>query len=148
VKQDIRKHAKPGFSHFMLYPSCVVSEQVLSETLEPFDRDVHRKHLLGPTCECIEFVDSLASKVDNLKIQLDMAHVAFFGDTHPPIGYPDGEIDVPQVTGILRCLLDVGYLSRQQRGVPVIETQPAPGMTVEQTIEQQTALLDRAWREV
>ena len=36
MKHGLREYAKLGFSHFMLYPTCVVGEHVLSETLEPF----------------------------------------------------------------------------------------------------------------
>ena len=149
--------------------------------IEPFDRDFHRKFLIGPTTECVELIELLRPGIDNLYVQLDMAHVRlsgetfghavttakpylghvhvgncvmhnrndpFFGDRHPPFGYPGGEIDVPELTTILRTLLDVGYLSKQSRGTLVIETQPAPGGDVEALIQQGLAKLDVAWRRV
>ena len=149
--------------------------------IEPFDRDFHRKFLIGPTTECVELIELLRPGIDNLYVQLDMAHVRlsgetfghavttakpylghvhvgncvmynrndpFFGDRHPPFGYPGGEIDVPELTTILRALLDVGYLSKQSRGTLVIETQPAPGGDVEALIQQGLAKLDVAWRRV
>ena len=183
VAQPDRPAARAKFAELCVWLCRQLKQHGMIALLEPFDRDVDRKYLLGPTRECVELIESLAPEVDNLKIQLDMAHVALmgesfdksiraaadpgylahvhlgncvkgdradplFGDRHPPIGYPGGEIDVPELVTILHCLLDVGHLSRQHRGVLVIETQPAPGMTVEQTIEHQTALLDSAWRRV
>ena len=50
-------------------------------TIEPFDRDVARKFLYGPTHECVELIESLQPEVDNLKIQLDFAHVRLSGET-------------------------------------------------------------------
>jgi len=183
VGEPDRPAGKAKFAELCIWLCDRLKQHGMTALLEPFDRDVDRKYLLGPTAECVELIESLAPAVANLKIQLDMAHVAlmgesfeesvgatagaghlahvhlgncikrdrsdpFFGDRHPPIGYPGGEIDVPELATILRCLLDVGYLSQEHRGVLVIETQPAPGMSVEQTIEHQTALLDRAWRQV
>lgn len=183
VGEADRPAGKARFAKLCIWLCDRLKRHGITALLEPFDRDVHRKFLLGPTVECVELVDSLTSEVDNLKIQLDVSHVAlmgesfaesiraaagaghlahvhlgncikhdradaFFGDVHPPIGFPGGEIDVPELTEVLRCLLETGYLSRQHRGILVIETQPAPGMTVEQTIQDQTALLDRAWRQV
>ena len=183
VGEPDRQAGKAKFAQLCVWLCGELKQRGMTALLEPFDRDVDRKYLLGPTAECVEFIESLAPTVDNLKIQLDLAHVAlmgenfgesihaaadaghlahvhlgncvkqdqsdpFFGDRHPPVGYPGGEIDVPELAGILGHLLEVGYLSRQRRGVLVIETQPAPGMTVEQTIDHQTALLESAWRRV
>jgi len=71
-----------------------------------------------------------------------------WGDTHPPVGFPGGEIDVPEMTEILRILLDVGFLSREKRGNLVIEMTPWPGRTVEETIADGFERLDRAWEGV
>ena len=71
-----------------------------------------------------------------------------YGDTHPPIGYPPGEIDTPQVAEILRALLDVGYLDEGKRGNLVIEMTPWPGRTVEETIADNMARLNEAWHMV
>ena len=176
-----RPAARRRFAELCVWLCGELKQRGMIGLLEPFDRDVDRRFLLGPTAECVELIDSLAPEVDNLKIQLDLSHVAlmgesfaaaihtvrkhlahvhlgncvkgdradpFFGDRHAPIGYPGGEVDVPQVVEILRLLLDVGYLDRQRRGPLVIETRPAPGMTVEQTIAQQMALVEEAWRRV
>ena len=49
--------------------------------LEPFDRESHRRFLMGPTTECVEFVESLQPEVDNLRLQLDIAHILLAGET-------------------------------------------------------------------
>jgi len=74
----------------------------------------------------------------------DKAHPRY-GDTHPPIGFDGGEIDVPQVTDILRCLLDVGFLNRDERGDLLIEMTPWPGRTVEETVADAKGRLHQAW---
>ncbi len=147
-------------------------------TLEPFDRNTARNFLYGPTHECIELIESLKPEVDNLKIQLDIAHIRlsgetfehairtaqehlqhmhlgncvmkdqtdpYFGDRHPPIGYHAGEIDTLELIEVLKVLIDVGYLSKQNRGTLVIEARPLPGVSVEQTIQNQYQYLDQAW---
>lgn len=85
-----------------------------------------------------------------------------YGDKHPPIGVEGGEIDVPEVAGILRCLLEAGYLGREERGCLVMEMTPwpgfhvgtekdrtyRPGKTVEETVADSFERLGAAWREV
>ncbi|MBN2451128.1 MAG: sugar phosphate isomerase/epimerase [Lentisphaeria bacterium] len=68
-----------------------------------------------------------------------------YGDTHPPIGLPGGEIDVPELTRILRALLDVGYLQPDQRGNLVLEMTPWPGKTPEETVRDTFRRLHQAW---
>ncbi len=157
------------------------AEHDMTVLLEPFDRDTHRRFLMGPTTECVEFVESLQPEIGNLRLQLDIAHIIlsgetfehaittaaehighihlgncyisdpadpFYGDKHPPIGYPGGEIDVPQLTVVLRALLNIGYLDRDQRGTMAIETRPVAGSNVEQLIQDGLARLDQAWGDV
>jgi hypothetical protein len=71
-----------------------------------------------------------------------------YGDTHPPIGYPGGEIDVPELVGILRSLLDVGFLNTDTRGDLLIEMTPWPGKTVEETVQDGFERLEQAWEMV
>lgn len=174
-----RDPARDAFADFCRWFCGALKPHGIAALLEPFDRTVHRKFLYGPTAECVELVESLKPGVDNLRLQLDMAHVAlmgesfqgaiqtagdllghvhlgncvkrdpldpFFGDKHPPIGYPGGEIDVPQLAEILAALLDTGYLSRQSRGSLVIEAQPCPGETAESTIADGMQRLEEAWQ--
>jgi sugar phosphate isomerase/epimerase len=75
----------------------------------------------------------------------DPAHPRY-GDTHPPMGYPGGEIGEPELTDILRLLLDVGFLDRRRRGNVVIEMTPWPGKTVDETVTDAFARLQAAWK--
>jgi len=153
----------------------------ITAMLEPFDTTVDKKFLYGSTADCMGLIESLAPEVDNLDIELDVAHVPLmdesfeqairtvaphlrrvhlgncvlndkthplYGDTHPPIGLPGGEIDVLELTGILRLLLDTGFLNPEARGNLVIEMTPWPGKTVEETIEDSFSRLNAAWKEV
>ena len=153
----------------------------ITAMLEPFDTDIDKKYLYGPTAACVHLIESLAPEVDNLAIELDVAHLPLmgesfagaietaaahlkrvhlgncvlkdrthprYGDTHPPIGFDGGEIDVPQITDILRCLLEVGLLGKASRGCLVMEMTPWPAKTVEETIADSMDRLGRAWRNV
>lgn len=80
-------------------------------------------------------------------VMRDKSH-SRYGDTHPPAGFPGGEIDVPEMAEILRLLLDVGFLSRENRGNLVIEMTPWPGKTVEETIADGLERLAKAWEHV
>jgi len=69
-----------------------------------------------------------------------------YGDTHPPIGYPGGEIDVPELTIILRLLLEAGFLRREQRGNLLLEMTPWPGRTADETVDDGFRRLQEAWQ--
>ena len=69
-----------------------------------------------------------------------------WGDTHPPIGFDGGEIDIPEVTTILKALLECGFLNKQKRGNLLIEMTPFPGQTADYTINDNFERLDKAWR--
>jgi hypothetical protein len=71
-----------------------------------------------------------------------------WGDTHPPIGFPGGEIDIPELKCILRALLDCGFLDRKKRGDLLLEMTPFPGKSVEFTVRDGFARLEQAWREI
>lgn len=75
----------------------------------------------------------------------DKSHPCY-GDTHPPAGYLGGEIDIPEMTEILRSLLDVGFLDKENRGNLLIEMTPWPGKTVEETITDGFDRLEKAWK--
>lgn len=70
-----------------------------------------------------------------------------WGDTHPPIGYPGGEIDVPELAVILRSLVEAGFLDRKNRGNLLLEMTPFPGKSVEYTVRDGFSRLHRAWKE-
>lgn len=71
-----------------------------------------------------------------------------YGDMHPPMGLPGGEIDTPELITILQCLYDCGYLSTEKRKPLVMEMTPFPGKTPEYTIEQTYQRLADAWSAV
>ena len=71
-----------------------------------------------------------------------------WGDTHPPIGFAGGEIDVPELAGILRELLDCGFLDKERRGNLLVEMTPFPGKSVDFTVADNFARLEEAWRRV
>lgn len=176
-----RPRARQAFADLCCWICGKIKPYGMTAMIEPFDRDFDKRFLYGPTAECVELIESLAPEVDNLGIQLDMAHVPlmgetfeqairtvalhlqhvhlgncvmentsdpFYGDRHPPIGYEGGVIDVPQVAEILSLLLDTGYLDETERGVLIIEAQPFPGLTVDQTIEDNLQRVHQAWRMV
>ncbi len=80
--------------------------------------------------------------------RLGLVHHLLYGDTHPPIGFPGGEVGAPEITDILRCLLDVGYLNTSDRGDLLLEMTVWPGRTVEQTVDDAFELLTQAWQRV
>ncbi len=176
-----RPAAQRAFDEFCRWFCGELAERNINALLEPFDRAFDRKFLYGPTSETVELIESLAPGVQNLSIQLDIAHVRlqgetfehairasaphlghvhlgncvkrdrldpYFGDRHPPIGYPGGEIDVPELIEVLRLLLDVGYLQRDHRNSLAIEARPLSPDGVEHTIQDQFRRVEEAWRRV
>lgn len=75
----------------------------------------------------------------------DRAHPRY-GDTHPPIGFPGGEIDVPELVVILRALLACGFLNPAKRGDLLVEMTPFPGRSVDETVQDSRQRLAAAWR--
>jgi sugar phosphate isomerase/epimerase len=71
-----------------------------------------------------------------------------WGDTHPPIGFAGGEIDVPELIIILRSLLDCGYLNKRNRGNLLMEMTPFPNKSVNFTVKDNFTRLRQAWSKV
>lgn len=69
----------------------------------------------------------------------------FYGDKHPPIGYAGGEIDVTQLVEVLRALREVKFLSPDNRGDLVLEFNPFPGKSEDESVADNLARLRRAW---
>lgn len=70
---------------------------------------------------------------------------ALYGDQHPPIGIKGGEIGVPQLAEILRLLLAIKFLDRNNRGALLIEVVTLPEHTAEDTIRDSLICLHKAW---
>lgn len=68
-----------------------------------------------------------------------------WGDTHPPIGFDGGEIDIPELVVILRALFDCGYLDKNNRGNLLVEMTIFPGKTVDETVNDNFERLEKAW---
>jgi len=71
-----------------------------------------------------------------------------YGDTHPPVGFPGGEIDTPELTRILRGLFEVGFLNTKNRGSMLLEITPWPGKSVQESINDNLERLHQAWQAV
>ena len=71
-----------------------------------------------------------------------------YGDTHPPIGFEGGQIDIPELTEILSLLLEVGFLNKKYRGSTLLEMTPWPGRSVEDTIADNSERIQKAWEAV
>jgi sugar phosphate isomerase/epimerase len=175
--------AKPAhrsaFTDFCHWLCAELKPHGITALLEPFDTTIDKRFLYGPTAECVALIESLRPEVDNLQIELDMAHLPLmgesfeqairtvapylkrvhlgncvlrnksdprYGDTHPPMGYPGGEIDVQELTVILRLLAEVGFLRREQRGNLLVEMTPWPGKTVDETVADNFRRLNQAWQ--
>ena len=170
-----------AFAAFCRWLGTELKPHGITALLEPFDTAIDKKFLYGATSECAALIESLRPEIDNLGIELDMAHLPLmgesfehairtvapylkrvhlgncvlrdkthprYGDTHPPLGFPGGEIDVPELVEIIRLLLDVGFLNTEERGNLVLEMTPWPGQSVETTIADGFRRLNAAWMEV
>ena len=170
-----------AFAKFCRWLCGELREHGITVLLEPFDMTIDKKFLYGSTDNCVALIRSLEPEVDNMAIELDVAHVPLmgetfehaintvapylkrvhlgncvlkdktnprYGDTHPPVGFDGGEIDIPELTDILRCLLDVGFLNTQTRGSVLLEMTPWPGRSVEESIADSLDRLEKAWNAV
>ena len=72
----------------------------------------------------------------------------FYGDRHPPIGYPLGEIDVPQLTEILSTLKEIKFLDQTRRGDLVLELNPFPGRSEDDSVADNFQRVRSAWQAV
>lgn len=68
-----------------------------------------------------------------------------YGDNHPPLGIPEGENGVEEVTEFLRQLLRVGYLGEGPRRSVSFEVKPLPGQSPREVVAESLRILDEAW---
>lgn len=52
----------------------------LAVTLEPADRDIHRKQLIGPISEAVEIAKKIREQTLNFGLTIDMSHLAQLGE--------------------------------------------------------------------
>lgn len=167
-----------AFTDFLKWLCPLLASHGMTAQLEPFDMDIDKCFLYGPTAKCVELIESLKPDIDNLLIELDVAHLPLmgeditqaiqtvaphlirvhlgncmlkdkshprYGDTHPPVGYDGGEIDVPELVTALTALLQVGFLNEENRGSLLLEMTPWPGKTAEETVTDSMMRLRKAW---
>jgi sugar phosphate isomerase/epimerase len=133
----------------------------IDECVELLDRITGEGHAMGIELDIAHLPlmgEELAGAVRRCGRHIKRVHLGncvlkdtshpLYGDMHPPIGIPGGEIDVPEVTVVLAELLRIGYLSRSSRGALVLEMVPSAGVSVEETIRQGMAKVAEAWRAV
>ena len=168
-----------AFTDFCRWLCGELKPHGITALLEPFDTDIDKKFLYGPTEKCVELIESLKPDVDNFGIELDLAHVPLmgesfahaikttapylkrvhlgncilndknnprYGDTHPPVGFEGGDIDIPELTEILGLLLETGFLNKQKRGSTLLEMTPWPSRSVEETISDNFERIQKAWK--
>ena len=78
---DQRDAAKAAFREFSRWFCLELRAHGMRGLLEPFDRDVHKKYLYGPTEDCVALIESLQPEVDNVGIELDLAHLPLLGES-------------------------------------------------------------------
>ena len=76
-----RPAARAAFADFCRWLCGELRPHGITAMLEPFDRTVDKRFLYGPTDECVELIRSLEPEVDNLGIELDMAHIPLMGES-------------------------------------------------------------------
>ncbi len=75
-----RTAAKESLKNFCIWFCHKLKANGIDALLEPFDRTIDKKFLLGPIDECIDFLDSLPDETDNIGIELDFAHLPLMGE--------------------------------------------------------------------
>ena len=74
----------------------------------------------------------------------------FFGDKHPPYGFPGSEIGIPELAGFFSTLKAQGYFSRTfPTGKPILslEVITPPGQTPETALGEAKEAFQEAWTE-
>ncbi len=181
--QKKREEAKKIFAHLLYDLARYVSDNSeMKIVLEPSDRDIDKKCLLGPIEDSVEVLRRVREKdVKNLGLMVDMAHLpllgesfeytiktsgnllwhvhigncilqdknhAWYGDKHPPIGFPGGEHRIEELTHFLQLLLEYDYLKKTEKNSVSLEVRSFPNKTAQETISQQLQLLENAWKKV
>ena len=77
---------------------------------------------------------------------MDYPHHPAYGDHHPRFGMPGTRNDVHELAEYLKCLIEVGYLSREKPRVVSFEVKPMPEENPEAVIAGCKRTLEAAWR--
>ncbi len=131
--------------------ACVKLVESLQPNVNNFGILLDLSHipLIGETFEqAIKTVAPYLKRVHLGNCVLKDKNHRLYGDRHPPIGFDGGEIDIPELTTILRCLLEAGFISKENRRSMLFEITPWPGRSVEETIADSFGRLNKAWAAV
>lgn len=129
--------------------ACVNLADRISEEHDNFGFELDVAHLPLMREDSASAIRRTASRLKRVHLGncvLKDKHNPRWGDTHPPIGFRGGEIDVPELAVILKALLDVGFLNTGGRGNLVMEMTPFPGLSVDDTVADSFERLEKAWR--
>jgi len=77
---DNRPKARECFKDFCRWFCAELKPYGITALLELFDREIDKKYLYGPIDECVELMDELSKEVDNIGIELDVAHLPLMGE--------------------------------------------------------------------
>jgi sugar phosphate isomerase/epimerase len=72
----------------------------------------------------------------------------FYGDKHPPYGFPGSEVGIPELAGFFRTLKEQNFFSRTfstKKPVLSLEVITPAGQTPEETLEEAKGALQKAW---
>jgi sugar phosphate isomerase/epimerase len=146
--------------------------------IEPQDRDVQCKALIGPTKDAMALYRQVGRR--NFGLLIDHSHMALlgerpvrtlpaardalrhvhigncvldkasrlYGDQHPPYGCAAGAYSTAQIAEFLRVLLDIAFFNTRQRPVMSFEIRPPTPQAAELVLAGAKRSLRRAWLEV
>lgn len=169
---DQRAAQTAGYADFLV--ELCAEAAPLPVCIEPMDRDIDKRALIGPTAEAAALVDQVHARGGtNLGLLIDMSHLpllregfdealaasgprtqhvhlgncllrdpadAFYGDKHPPLGYPGSEHDAGDLRRFVAALDRCGYLARPIASLS-FEIRPRPGLTASATLDEHLAWL-------
>jgi len=170
----------PGFSHRQEATSALVSSLAeicdyagnqMTVSLEPFDRDVDKKRLIGPTREAVDLASEVRRHSPNIGLTIDLSHLPLLNeksrsslveardvlvhthigncmpnaDSHPRFGVPGGCNGLNEVKEFLQALKSIGYFDRYG-SIVSFEVKPGPGEDPKTVIAESKAVLNEAMR--
>ena len=75
-----RGEAMDSFYKLCVWFCRLLAEHDMTALLEPFDRFIDKKYLMGSIDECIELVDRVRETCPNIALELDIAHLPLMGE--------------------------------------------------------------------
>jgi sugar phosphate isomerase/epimerase len=71
-----------------------------------------------------------------------------YGDQHPRFGFPNGEVDAPEMVEYLRMLMKIGFISEERRPIVSFEVKPFGDEDPDLVIANAKRVLNLAWARV